>query len=168
MLAKKIALGFGIALVFPLLIHFGVSSFVHEPKWKDYHKNDYQDLSAMPQAERSAAIEERNKKQKENQDAFDKAKSSFDQILFWVALPIGLIAIVVGAFLAAQGIGTGLVFGGIFTLIDGYGNNWNDIDDRLKFLSLLVTFIILIFVGYKKIENKAKKDAAPQNPPNIS
>jgi len=37
MLAKKFALAFGIAVVFPAMIHYAVSSFTTEPRWSDYH-----------------------------------------------------------------------------------------------------------------------------------
>ena len=41
MLAKKFALGFGIAIIFPMMIHYGVSTFSPEPKWKDYQVENY-------------------------------------------------------------------------------------------------------------------------------
>jgi hypothetical protein len=34
--AKKIALGFGIAIVLPMLIHYGVATFYPEPRPEDY------------------------------------------------------------------------------------------------------------------------------------
>ena len=37
MLAKKFALAFGVAVVFPAMIHYAVSSFSPEPRWSDYH-----------------------------------------------------------------------------------------------------------------------------------
>ncbi|PYL94517.1 MAG: hypothetical protein DME28_05015, partial [Verrucomicrobia bacterium] len=37
MLSKKFALAFGIAVVFPAMIHYGVSMFSAEPRWQDYH-----------------------------------------------------------------------------------------------------------------------------------
>ena len=41
MLAKKIALGFGIAIIFPMMIHYGVSTFSPQPKRKDYRIENY-------------------------------------------------------------------------------------------------------------------------------
>jgi hypothetical protein len=38
MLARHMAIGFGIAIIFPLLVYYGVSSIHSPPKWADYHK----------------------------------------------------------------------------------------------------------------------------------
>ena len=75
-------------------------------------------------------------------------------IAFFVAVPSGIIAIIVGAFLSIQAIGTGLMFGGIFSVCDGYFNYWYELADPLKFASMLVTLVVLIFIGYKKLERK--------------
>jgi hypothetical protein len=37
MIAKRFALAFGIAVVFPAMIHFGVSTFSPKPRWPDYN-----------------------------------------------------------------------------------------------------------------------------------
>ena len=59
-----------------------------------------------------------------------------------------------GAFLRRPAIGTGLMFGGIFSICDGYFNNWSKLADVLKFGSLLVAFGLLIFLGYRRLERK--------------
>ena len=46
------------------------------------------------------------------------------------------------------------MFGGIFSICDGYFNYWSELADWMRFLSLLSAFIVLLFVGYKKIEKK--------------
>jgi hypothetical protein len=137
MLAKKIALGFGIAVVFPMLIHYGVSTFVPSPKWQDYQVPGLYDPRA--------SLEERAQLQGEQQKK---------QHLFAVAVPLGLIALLVGAFLRLPAIGTGLMFGGIFSICDGYFNYWSELADVLKFVSLLVAFALLIFLGYHRLERR--------------
>ena len=41
MLAKKFGFGFGIAVILPIMIHYGVSTFTPEPKWNDYYDTGY-------------------------------------------------------------------------------------------------------------------------------
>ena len=41
MIAKKIALAFGLAIVLPSMIHFGVGIITPKPKWRDYQVEDY-------------------------------------------------------------------------------------------------------------------------------
>ena len=84
----------------------------------------------------------------------EKAEKNFQKHLFFVAVPLGIIAIVVGAFISIQAIGTGLMFGGIFSICDGYANYWYELSNPLKFASMLLAFIVLILVGLKKLEKK--------------
>jgi H+/gluconate symporter-like permease len=149
MIAKKIALGFGIAVVFPMLIHYGVSTFVHSPKWQDYQVQGTYDPHASPE-ERAQHQAEQQKKQEERR----AAEKRFQQHLFAFAVPLGLIALVVGAFLRLPALGTGLMFGGIFSVCDGYFHYWSELADVLKFISLLVAFALLIFLGYRRLERK--------------
>ena len=149
MIAKKIALGFGIALVFPMLIHYGVSTFVHSPKWEDYQVEGIYDPTASPE-EKAHRQAEQQQKQKERK----VAEKHFQQYLFAFAVPFGLIALLVGAFLRLPAIGSGLMFGGIFSLCDGYGNYWSELADGFKFLSLMAAFVLLIFLGYRRLERK--------------
>jgi len=72
--------------------------------------------------------------------------------LFRIAVPMGLFALVIGALLRGQATGTGLMFGGIFSVCDGYFNGWSELSDVLKFPSLLAAFIVLIAIGYLKLE----------------
>ena len=149
MLAKRIALGFGIAIVFPMLLHYGVSTWTPQPKWNLY------DLQQPynPQA----TAEEKAQQQAELQKTADQrhiAETRFQQHLFAVAVPLGLVALLVGAFLRLPATGTGLMFGGIFSICDGYFNYWSELADILKFVSLLIAFILLLFLGYRRLEKK--------------
>ena len=140
MLAKKFALAFGIAVVFPAMIHYAVSAFSPEPRWSDYH---------------TTALIDQNSAEYQKQDtAYRAVEKAFEQHLFFVAVPLGLITIIVGAFLPIPAIGTGLMFGGIFSVCDGYYNYWSELSSLWKFLSLLAAFVVLLVVGYKKLEKK--------------
>ena len=83
-----------------------------------------------------------------------EANKRFQTHLFYVAVPFGLTAIIVGTFLPIQAIGTGLMFGGIFSICNGYINYWNELPDSLRFISLLASFIVLVIVGTKKLTEK--------------
>jgi len=140
MLAKKIALGFGLAIIFPMMIHYGVSTFSLEPKFESYAKQEEFNKTATPQ-EKIQKVEAR-----------ESAQKQFEKHLYMVAVPLGLVAILIGAFSRIQSIGSGLMIGGIFSITDGYINYWSHLDDWMRFLSLLAAFAILLIVGYKKIE----------------
>ena len=69
-------------------------------------------------------------------------------------MPFGIAAIIAGAVVSIQAIGAGLIFGGIFALTTGYIGYWYHLQDWMRFLSLLAAFCLLVFVGYKKLNNK--------------
>lgn len=148
MLAKKFALGFGVAIILPMLVHYGVSTFSPAPKWRErYETGHYQQYkNATP--EEKARLDREKGAREEN---WRNRQKMFQRHLFFVAVPLGIAAIIIGAVSAIQAIGTGLMFGGIFTLVDGYCWYWSELQDWMRFLSLLVAFVVLIFIGYRKL-----------------
>jgi hypothetical protein len=148
MLAKKFALGFGIAVILPMLVHYGVSTFSPRPKWRDYYNSAYYQRTRDASPEEKAKLEQERKKR---DDEYHNAQKRFQQHLFFVAVPVGMATIVIGSISSIQAIGTGLMLGGIFTLIDGYCWYWSELQDWMRFLSLLAAFVVLIFIGYRKL-----------------
>ena len=140
MIAKKIALGCGIALILPLMVHYGVRTFSPEPKWSDYQVDNYWEKHERADEAEQIELE---KQKNELEEQRKKAEKRFETHLFFVAVPIGIAAVITGIFSSVQAIGAGLVFGGIFSLINGYCWYWRYLDDRLRFISLLVAFIVL-------------------------
>ncbi|MBP7088611.1 MAG: hypothetical protein KBB01_04855 [Candidatus Omnitrophica bacterium] len=148
MLAKKFALGFGIAIILPMLVHYGVSTFSPAPKWDNYYDNySYQRYDKATPEERAQLDKERKEKNK----IWQEKLKIFQRNLFFVSVPVGIACIIIGAIMPIQAIGTGLMFGGIFSLTEGYMFYWSELQDWMRFLSLLVAFVVLIFVGYRKL-----------------
>ena len=152
MLAKKFGFGFGIAIILPMLVHYGVSTFSPSPKWDDYYTNHYyQYQNATPEEKKELQVADNKRQEKHKQH-----RKTFERCLFYVATPVGIAAIIIGSILAVQAIGAGLIFGGIFTLIDGYCWYWSELQDWMRFLSLLVAFSVLVVCGYTKLSEKNK------------
>jgi hypothetical protein len=107
-------IGFGIAIIFSLLIHYGVSTFHAAPKLEPF--------SIVPPAS-SATAEERKEyfaQQQQRQKTYAEAAKEFARILVIVSTPLGVAAILIGAYFSFQAIGTGLILGGILTVSWGY------------------------------------------------
>ncbi len=146
MLARQIAIGFGIAIILPLLIHYGVSTFRPPPKSQDM----FQGRPALPPNATADERKEYADQTKQRQDAFNSAAREFARALAVISAPLGIIAILVGAYISFQAIGTGLIFGGIFSVGWGYWSYWSYLDDWIRFVSLLAGFAVLLFVGIKR------------------
>ena len=147
MLARQIAVGFGIAIVFPLLIYYGVSTISHPPKRPDYHDPFASSASANATPEQRAAV---LATQKAEDAAYGAAERVFSLWLLCVAAPLGYAAILLGSSRVSSGLGSGLMFGGIFAVSIGYGWHWVYVDDWLRFVSLLVAMAVLVFVSYRR------------------
>lgn len=156
MLAKKIVLIIGIAIIFPMMIHFGVSIFSPKPKWKDYRIENYymQYKKASPKEKKVLQAKKKLLEKKK-----EEASRRFQTHLFYVAVPLGIIVVIIGAFFSTEALGAGLMLGGISSTTNGYFNSWNVLDDRLRFLSALCVFIILIIAAYMKIEKRNPKQS---------
>jgi hypothetical protein len=163
MLARQIAVGFGIALIFPLLIYYGVATFYPPPKMQTTVVASIMASNPTPEERQKYRDEdrERQQEQRKQKEAYDAAAKDFAHHLVIVSTPAGVAAIFIGAYLALQAIGTGLIFGGIFTVTCGYWSYWQYLDDWIRFVSLLAGFIILIFVGYRRVAGKGPRAASP-------
>ena len=146
MLARQIVVGFGIAAILPWLILYGLSTVYPEPKPLDFYAASYSPPDATP-AERKAQAEEQRKKAED----FKARARTFARVLFPISTVLGVAAIVIGAHVASNAIGAGLILGGTFSLALGYWGHSQYLDDWLRFLSLLAGFAALIFVGLKKL-----------------
>jgi hypothetical protein len=91
----------------------------------------------------------------------EEERRLFYRAMFWVGFPIGLAALVVGLFLRHVAVGTGLAFGGLCTLTAGCYSYWDDMGDRLRFVSLLLVLGILIAIGLMKFGRPAPPAPAP-------
>jgi hypothetical protein len=152
MLARQIVVGIGIALIFPLMIYYGVSTFHPAPKWNDYVTNE----PALPA---TATAEERKQRAEQNRiqgERFRAAAKSFARSVVMVAAPLGLIAIVVGSLIGMHAIGTGLIAGGILAVGWGYYGYWSYLDDWIRFVSLLCGFAVLLFVAWRMVPLRPK------------
>ena len=155
MLARQIAFGFGIAIILPLLVYYAVATVYPAPKWNDFVSSSEISSTATP-LERSK-IEEKRRAERQ---AYEAAARSFARAHIVVAAPVGIVAILIGAFVAMHTIGTGLILGGIVTVAWGYYGYWQHLDNWMRFVSLLIAFIVLIVLALKCLPGGRARPAA--------
>jgi hypothetical protein len=145
MLARQIAIGFGIATVFPLLIYYGVSIYSPPPQFAAFRTPAIytNDMSA----EQRKAVQDR---QKADLASYEEAARVFSFRLICVAAPLGYAAILLGARGLPSGLGAGMMFGGLFAVGGGYWWHWAHLPDWVRFITLLLAMAVLVFVGYRQ------------------
>jgi hypothetical protein len=159
MLARKLILGFGFAVLMPMLIHYGIDVFVPTPSWRHEPSADYQKIYRLREDEKRAASESERVKIRaqidqlqSQQDARTTARQEQSgRIHFFVGAPIGIVVTLIGSFIRAQAIGGGLMLGGIFTFTGGCAWYWADLSRPGRFAVLLVAFVVLLWVGYQRL-----------------
>ena len=151
-MAKKIILGFGIAVVFVAVVHYGLYAFFPRPNWENYQiKNYWERYNGASLGEK--VVLEREKNEKDN--LFKEDRRRWAAKYFYIGLPIGILAVVIASLIRSPAVGSGLLAGGIIVLIKSYGHYWGHMPDISRFLSLCAVFIILVWVGYKRIERSS-------------
>jgi len=85
---------------------------------------------------------------------FDDVREVYNRNVFIVATGIGIITLIVGFALKLASVSSGLMGGGILTIIYGTIRYWSDLPDFGRFIILGLTLAILIWLGYKKISKK--------------
>jgi len=148
MLARQIAIGFGVAVVFPLLVYYGVSTVSPAPQWSNFHEQ----VVYAPNPTRDE-LTARQEKQKAETAAWTEANRVFSLRLLCVAAPLGYLAILLGSLRVGSGLGTGFMFGGIFAATTGYWFHWSYLEDWVRFVSLLAAMAVLVFVAYRQFSS---------------
>ena len=88
----------------------------------------------------------------------DVAKERAKKV-FFLALPIGIAIVAVGAFFfGLEAVGAGLMGGGVGTLIYGSGAYWPYTDNWVRFILSLLGLILLIWLAYFLNKRMQKKD----------
>lgn len=95
-----------------------------------------------------------------NQEYNDLAKERSKKV-FFIALPLGILIIALGAFFfGLEAVGAGLMGGGVGTLIYGSGAYWPYTQNWIRFLLSLAGLAILIWFAYffnRKMKSKNKR-----------
>ena len=175
---KDVILGIAIIVLTIFVTYYGISTIFPKPNYEEFCKpelvNVYVDNSTDCDARGGIwnpnyGIEPVKGTPNGYCDLYTKCNAEFTQVdrerskkVFFIALPLGLIVIVLGAFFfGLEAVGAGLMGGGVGTLIYGSGAYWPYSQNWIRFLISLVGLVILIWLIYyfnKRMEkNKGKK-----------
>jgi len=149
------AIAMGIAVLLPMLVLYGVNTFSPPPEWEDFHSRRLYE-EPTPETITPEEKAERFRLQQEASEKMEASRKQYQMRLFFTAVPVGLIAIIAGTFIRIPALAPGMVFGGVFTLIEGYLINWQELSDPIKFVSLLIALIILAVTASRRLASQEK------------
>jgi hypothetical protein len=148
---RQFAIIFGIALLYPVLVYYAVNAYQPFPKFEYTVYASVRIAPTTPEGWKAWEAENRafEKKRQEELDAVDRATQPFYRALIFIGTSLGLAAILVGLLLKSQTIGVGLVLGGAVSIANAYSGYWNHLDDRVRYVSLLLGFCLLVLLAYR-------------------
>ncbi len=131
----------------PLTVWYGTNVFSPPPNWKEYTRS----AERIEERIRDAKGEREKERLRDEKDRLDEKKEGEERVyykhMFWVAYPVGLVAIVLGTFFPVQAVGAGLMFGGLSSLAAGCYSYWDKMTDQLRFGSLVVALGVVVALG---------------------
>lgn len=161
---KAFILGVVIAIVLSSFVIYVIESFHPTPKWEDYcgelrYPKTIGDKEEIINVTQESCEANDGAKWMNNycdyeyecRQSYEDANEKHRSVIFFIAVPAGLVAVALGLFLALPSVSSGLMLGGVFLTIYGTSNYWDKFSDWIKVLILGIVLIILIWLGYKKL-----------------
>lgn len=147
MLARKIILGFGLALVIPALIHNAVDITAGDrPLF--IQTEEQMGVRDLPPGD------ERRELQAQIDDArteYEADRRRYARLQFFIGVPMALAVGVVGAFVSIPAISGGLLLGSIWAFVDVGLWRWAALPPLLRTLALAIGLAGLLWVAYKRL-----------------
>lgn len=176
-LMRDIVLGFALALLLPPIFYWTAHVIHREPEFADF-RCQYNSMTC-PEMEshlyelgqrRERATLEREKEQlkgeidsmsahlKETRQVRDKivkeARVKAHTMHFYIAIVMGIAALLAGFFAPILPLEIGFVIGGILILALGYLLSWEVQNDLLKLISLVIAFFFIIAMSLKVYQKR--------------
>lgn len=161
---KSFILSIIIAIVLSSFIIYLVESFHPTPKWEDYcgeirYPKTIGDKGEIINITQESCETNDGAKWMNNycdyeyecRKKYETANEKHRSIIFFVAVPAGLVAVALGLFLVLPSVSSGLMLGGVFLTIYGTSNYWDKFSNWIKVLILGIVLLVLIWLGYKKL-----------------
>ncbi|OAI50201.1 hypothetical protein AYO44_05890 [Planctomycetaceae bacterium SCGC AG-212-F19] len=171
---KQIAVWLGVVVLLPLTVWYGTSAVSPPPDWKEFSRSTARLEEKIREATAASEKEQLRQEKDRQQDVLDEAERVYYRAMFWVAYPIGLVAIIVGIFFPVQSVGGGLMFGGLNSLTAGCYSYWDKMEGGERFGSLVVALIVLLVLGTWRFraktldtEQSLRDDSLAAQPPVI-
>jgi len=180
---KKLAMILGIAVLLPLFFGLFMDALYDEPAYDRYcNESKYSMPYPEPvkaginctysygpeqqQCDRSGGIS-RMKYDSNNcasydwcdycSKDYDTARSVYNRNLFLILAPLGLIVVLLGIYFTVDYLGAGMMLGGLITMFYATVRYFSDMSKMLRALVILVELLIIMWIGYKKIDDNKKK-----------
>lgn len=157
---RGIAIGLGFAILLPLLVYYGVASISPPPESKDYLQDRL--IAPPPPGQSEAKIADLEAERQAAEQRLDAASKAFAAKVAWISVPVGIGAVLLGAFVFADGLGGGIILGGLATIGLGLAGSWDQLNYGIRFLSLLGAALILALAAWRQWAKRRRSASTRQ------
>jgi len=187
--AKRIAMVLAITVLLPLFVGLFADAAYQEPKYENYCNSSYNGYGSKPIPAQSVNCTYNTdpKQDKCYSDGgqpeynytqqgcsyftscnmcskdFNTAQQMYYRNLFFILLPIGLAIVIIGIYLVVDYIGAGLMFAGLIVMFYATFRYFSDMSKVLRALVILIELLVIMWIGYKKIEERKNKINKPMS-----
>lgn len=170
---KETILGLSIAIILVFFVVFGIRAFYKQPKYEDFCPYEKYERRILNETDCTAVGGRWNPNipkpvQPDNapegwcdshytcRKDYEKVREVYNRKVFIIAGIIGIITIIIASILKLTSVSTGLLGGGVLTIIFGTITYWSDLADWGRFIILGIALFVLIWIGYAKLNKKEK------------
>lgn len=167
---KRAILGISIAIILALFIGYGINTFYKPPKYENFC--DEQIRTIISSEEECLAVGgqwnvaperiiEENKTVIKGfcnpnytcEKEYTGKREIYNRNVFIIAVISGLISVIVGGIiLKLESVSSGIMGGGVLSIIYGTIRYWGDLADVGRFFILGLVLVALIWIGYRKFK----------------
>jgi hypothetical protein len=173
---KNIVLGVGIFIVFLFLLHNGIRVFYAEPEYNDFcpevrtaefidnevrcvevgGKWNPDTVPRKVDSQNEQIITGYCDRDFSCRENYENSVDEFEKKVFFIAVVIGLLILIIGVVIKTEPVGSGLMASGVGAIVYGTIVNWENLGNLGRFVLLLIAFILLIWFGFR-LNSKNKK-----------
>src|SRR3989344_784097 len=168
---KRTILGISIAIILALFIGYGINTFYKPPKYEDFCKEQIRkqiitseegciavggQWSVYPEkiiSENKTVIQGFCDPNYTCNKEYTSVREIYNRNVFIISVIAGLICVIVGGIvLKLESVSSGIMGGGVLSIIYGTVRYWGELADAGRFTILGIVLAVLIWIGYRKFK----------------
>jgi hypothetical protein len=142
----------GIVIVLNLFFNYAISLVYHEPVWNCEMTPVAAPIEKTPA---TPSIQDEAKFQACQTD-WQTTRDTYNKNVFVVLVILGALSVLLGNFLGNAVVAQGLALGGVLSFIIASMRYWSSADDLIRLVILAIALGILVYVGYKKFNDRVR------------
>ena len=153
---KSVILSVAIALISVFFFAYAIQSVYPAPEYNNYCEG-MPNINLNENGDRIEIYNEQEDSKRGNLSVcnkeYNEAKDIYERNVFFANSIIAISIFVLGFFLAIDAVSSGLMGGGVILIFYGTLRYWGNLSDIWRTSILGISLIILIWLGYKKLND---------------